>query len=215
MELLNWARGPGLEYATIIFLLGVLLRLFEIFSLGRKTDLSVAREGGAAGGVHTLWHRSVSPLTFKASPFVMIGGYVFHIGFLVTLLFFGPHIELFKSVLGLSWFSLPTPLIEFVAVLSIAALIALLINRLLDPVRRLLSTTTDYVVWAATTAPLVTGYMAMHMEVLPYTTMLAVHILSVEFLMVVFPFTKLMHAFTFASSRWYTGWAAGRKGVRI
>ena len=52
--------------------------------------------------------------------------------------------------------------------------------------------------------PLVTGYMAYHRLGLDYTSMLAVHILSVELLMVALPFTNLTHAFTFMFARWYT-----------
>ena len=40
LQLLTWARGTGLNIALGIFLLGVLWRLFEIYSLGRKPDLS-------------------------------------------------------------------------------------------------------------------------------------------------------------------------------
>ena len=48
---------------------------------------------------------------------------------------------------------------------------------------------------------------------LPYTLMLALHLLSVELLMVVAPFTKLTHMFSFATARWYQGYQAGRRGV--
>jgi nitrate reductase gamma subunit len=37
----------------------------------------------------------------------------------------------------------------------------------------------------------------------------------VELLMILFPFTKLMHAFTLFVSRWYTGSMAGEKGVKV
>ena len=43
--------------------------------------------------------------------------------------------------------------------------------------------------------------------------MLALHILSVELLMVVAPFTKLTHMFSFVTSRWYQGYKAGHRGV--
>jgi nitrate reductase gamma subunit len=36
----------------------------------------------------------------------------------------------------------------------------------------------------------------------------------VELLMVVFPFTKLMHVFTILFARWYNGAMAGRRGVK-
>ena len=44
MDLLLWARGPGLGIAIAIFLFGMTLRLFEIYSLGRKRDLSTPRD---------------------------------------------------------------------------------------------------------------------------------------------------------------------------
>ena len=43
--------------------------------------------------------------------------------------------------------------------------------------------------------------------------LLAIHILSVELLMVVFPFTKLIHAFTLFMARYYNGAISGYKGV--
>lgn len=216
MEFLNWVRGPGLEYATVIFLIGIFMRFLEMYLIGRKPDLSKPRASASRGGWRAVWRRSLpSEGLMKNSPLVMIAGYVFHIGFLLVLLFYIPHIHFFRDVIGFGWTGLPTPLINFLTILTIAALVALLVHRLIDPVRRFLSTTQDYVVWAVTTLPVVTGYMAMHMDVVPYTTMLALHILSVEILMVVFPFTKLMHAFTFAVSRYYNGATMGRKGVQL
>jgi nitrate reductase gamma subunit len=78
---------------------------------------------------------------------------------------------------------------------------------------RFLSRGQDYLSWLVTFLPMLTGYLAFHQALLPYKTMLALHILSVELLMVVFPFSKLMHAFTVFSSRYFNGAAAGFKGV--
>ncbi len=52
-------------------------------------------------------------------------------------------------------------------------------------------------------------YLAYHRLLLPYQNMLALHILSVEALLLVFPFTKLMHTFTIFGARWYNGALAG------
>ncbi len=38
--------------------------------------------------------------------------------------------------------------------------------------------------------------------------------LFVELLMIVFPFTKLMHAFTIFLARWYNGAISGFRGVQ-
>jgi nitrate reductase gamma subunit len=213
VEFLNWVRGPGLGIAFAIMLLGIVARLVELFLTGRKPDLSVARAGGLWPGLRTIVTRSLGTHGQLKSPLVFFGGYVFHIGFFVTLLLFVPHILLFKGVTGWSWGGLPNSVVDGVAVITIAALVALLVHRLVDPVRRLLANFGDYYSWAVTVAPLITGYFAVHRMVLPYTEMLAIHILSVEILMISLPFTKLIHTVTFAISRYYNGATAGRKGV--
>jgi len=45
----------------------------------------------------------------------------------------------------------------------------------------------------------------------PYPLALGLHILSVELFLVVFPFTKLMHAITTFIARWFNGVTLGRK----
>jgi len=69
-------------------------------------------------------------------------------------------------------------------------------------------------VWFVTIAPLVTGYMAFHRIAMPGSTMIGIHILSVELLMVLLPFTKLMHTFTLFMARWYNGAISGYRGVQ-
>ena len=96
---------------------------------------------------------------------------------------------------------------------AIVALVVLLAHRLNNPVKRMLSGIGDYVAWTATLLPLLTGYMAYHHLLIEYTLMLALHLFSVELLLVVLPFTKLLHSFTLFISRWYNGDAFARKGV--
>ena len=216
IAVLQWARGTGLQVAVVIFLIGVAIRLVEMWMVGRKPDLAEPRAGGTLGGWRTVFTRSKpAPGMMKNAALVIIGGYIFHLGFFITLLLFSPHILFFQSVLGLSWPALPNAVIELTAILSIGALIALGVHRFLNPVRRFLSTFQDYFVWLVTLLPLLTGYLLLHHTIFSYTLMLAMHILSIELLLVIFPFTKLMHAFTFIVSRWYTGAMAARKGVAV
>jgi len=214
-EFLLWVRGPAFEIATTIFVIGVLVRLLEIVLLGRRPDYSEARGSAVAGGLRTIVTRSVKH-NFQQSNFTvytMVAGYIFHIGFFVTLLLFAPHILFFDEVFGVSWPSLPTPVVDAVTVVTIIALLAILVHRLAHPVLRFLSRIQDYLVWVVTILPLVTGYAAFHRIGLPPSNLIALHILSVELLMVVFPFTKLIHAFTLFMARYYNGAIAGRRGV--
>jgi nitrate reductase gamma subunit len=214
-EFLLWVRGPALQAATIIFLVGVAVRIIEILMLGRQKNLAEARGSAVAGGLRTIASRSIPDRgTLQRSTFNVVAGYIFHVGFFVVLFFFAPHILLFHEVLGLSWPALPTPVIDATTVVTLIALLAVLVHRLRHPVMRFLSRFQDYLSWLVTLLPLLTGYLAFHrVGVASPPTLIAIHILSVELLMVVFPFTKLMHAFTLFMARYYNGAIAGYRGV--
>jgi len=214
-EFLLWVRGPAFQVATIIFLLGVVVRILEILVLGRKPNLAEARGSAVAGGLRAIISRSFAErATLQRTAFTEVTGWIFHIGIFVILLLFAPHILLFEEVFGVSWPALPTTVIDATTIVTIIALLAVLIHRIANPVMRFLSRFQDYLVWLVTILPLVTGYMAFHRVGLTPTMLIALHILSVELLMVTFPFTKLMHAFTLFMSRYYNGAIAGYKGVK-
>ena len=214
IEFLNWVRGPGFEIATIIFIAGVVIRLLEIFLLGRKTNLAEAKGSEMSGGLHTIVSRSIpDKSTLKRSTFKIVSGYIFHIGLFITIFLFAPHILLFKESTGFSWPSLPTPIVDMAAIISIITLVAVLFHRMRNPVLKFMSGFEDYLVWLLTILPLITGYIAFHRVGMTAPSLLAIHILSVELLLVAFPFTKLMHAFTLVLSRWYNGAISGYRGV--
>ena len=211
LELLTWSRGPALQAALVIFIIGMLTRILEMWLLGHKTDLSAARANNIGAGIRTIFSRSIPVSgTWKQH----LSGYIWHVGFFIVLLFYAPHILLFKESLGLHWPALSNSIIDIVTIVTLAALVFSLFLRFTDPVRRMLSTLGDYFAWLVTFLPVVTGYMAFHNVAPDYTLMLAIHIMTVNLLLVVFPFTKLVHAVTFVFSRWYNGANAGRKGVR-
>lgn len=216
MQFLTWVRGPGLDIALSIFLLGLLWRLAEIYTLGRKPDLAVPRNRPGATGWHTILRRSVPPPGMvKRSPVSYIGGYVFHVGLAIIVFLFIPHIKLIEGLTGLSWPGLPSPVIDAVTVVTLAAMVVVLVDRINKPVKRYLSTFEDYFTWTLTFLPVLTGYLAVKHLFLPYTTLLALHILTAELLLIFLPFTKLFHAFTVWGSRWFNGDINAKKGVPV
>jgi nitrate reductase gamma subunit len=216
LQFLTWVRGPGLDIAVGIFLLGVLWRLFEIYTLGRKKDLAAPRHTAGASGLHTVFRRSMPPHgMLKRSPVSYVGGYIFHIGLAIVVFLFAPHILLVTNLTGLSWPGLPSQFVDLAAVVTMATMVVVLVDRFNKPAKRFLSTFEDWFAWAVTFLPVLTGWMAVQHLLLPYTTMLALHILSVEILLVVLPFTKLFHVFTLFGSRWYNGKANAHKGVPV
>jgi len=211
---LTWVRSTGLNIAVGIFVLGTLWRLFEIYALGRKPDLAAPRRAAGASGWHTVYRRSlISPRTYGSSALGYIAGYIFHIGLAIVLLLFAQHIKLIHELTGLSWPGLPSQFIDAAAVVTLATMLLVLVERINRPVKRFLSTFQDYAAWLLVFLPVLTGYLAARHLLLPYTLMLGLHILSAELMLIFLPFTKLIHAFTLWGSRWYNGDTNARKGV--
>jgi nitrate reductase gamma subunit len=215
-QLLEFVRGPGLQFAAAVFVLGMVYRVLHLLLLGRKANLAAPRGSEWRGGLRTMWHRSLPSIGLTSRGyFIVIAGYVFHLGFLVTLLFLSQHIDLLRTVFKFAWPALPPGLITITAILTIAAMIALLVHRYTDPVKRLISDYQDYLIWTLTILPLLTGVMLKQGIGFNYQQMLILHIAALEILLIAVPFTKLVHMLTTFSARWYNGAISGFKGIKV
>ncbi len=214
MTLLDFARGPAMQVAIFIFVLGIVWRLVGVWALRQKKDLSEARQKGAwIGGIKGLFAHA-----WPYKPFVpkvgaqYIVGYVIHLGLFIVLFFGTPHMLFFADIVNFTWWTLPGGVITFVALITTVALFIALAKRLVDPVQRLISNFDDYATWFVTTLPFLTG-LATTANLWPhYETGLAIHLLSVWLLLIYFPFGKLMHSFWFVVSRYTTGSRFARRG---
>jgi len=216
LQLLTWVRGPCLNISIVIFVAGIFWRLFEVYSLGRKKDLSTPRQLAGASGWHTIMRRMLpAEGLLKKAPITYIGGGIFHVGLAVVVFLFAPHIKLIQSLVAVSWPALPSQFVDLAAIVTLAAMLVLLADRIKNPIKRFLSTFEDWFTWGLTFMPLLTGWLAARHLLLPYTTMLSLHIFLVELLLVFLPFTKLFHSFTVFGSRWFNGTANGHKGVAV
>ena len=216
MTLLDFARGPGFEWALIIMIFGICWRLVGVFALSQIHILSKPHEGSLfVAGLKTIATRSLPVHQFeKKIRFQHFTGYAWHIGYFVTILFFAPHITLFKDLLGFGWPALPTTVITLIAAITLAILLVLIIRRLFHPVLRLISGSDDYISALVTVLPLITGLMAYGHMALRYETLLAIHLLSIELLMIWFPLGKLMHSIFVFPSRYQNGRNFKRRGVQ-
>ena len=83
MTLLDFARGPALEWSFIIFALGVSWRLLGMFLLRRDRQKALARRNTpAVDGTRAIIMRSLPPHELEKNiMFQHITGYLWHIGF--------------------------------------------------------------------------------------------------------------------------------------
>lgn len=217
MELLEFARGEGLQIAVTVFALGLMWRLVHLFLTNPKTDLSEARFGGErAGGFKTIFTRFIAHPAFRErTRNGTIISYALHIGLAIIVLGGAPHILFIESFTGLSWTPLPTVVIHVAAALTLAALIAAVTRRMLHPVLSMISNFDDYFSWFITMLPVLTGLLAVGHVGGRYETLLALHILSFEAFLIWFPFGKLMHSFIAFGSRYTTGVTFTRRGAKV
>ena len=227
MDLLEFARGPALVFAVAVFVLGTSWRLAGVLMLPRVPDLSPAREGAPSrlaaivhANLRAMWPRKAFA---PSTRLVTLNGYAFHIGLALLVFGYAPHIAFIQRHLGLSWPALPDVVIYIAAAATIMAMLLALALRLSDPVRKTISRADDWITWTVTYLPILTGMAVLGepsatilaRDHVVYTGPLAVHLLSLELLLVWFPFGKLMHALLFAFSRGATGVRFSHRVVKV
>ncbi|MCP5135279.1 MAG: nitrate reductase [Gammaproteobacteria bacterium] len=218
MSLLDFARGPGMHWALIILLVGIVWRVLGTLFLAAEKDYSAARQSGVWPGIRAILRRFWPHSEFvKPTLFHLVAGYTLHIGLFVVIFLFAPHILWFADLLGLpAWANLPNNLIMLAGALTAASLVAFVLRRMTHPVMRRISGFDDYASNIVTLLPVVTGLLAFaHTPIAPYQTLLGLHLLSVELLFVWIPLSKLAHALFFIPSRFQLGAALGRRGVKV
>jgi nitrate reductase gamma subunit len=217
MTLLEFARGPAFQASVLILIAGVAWRLVAIILLRRRPQFAEPRHGLPArigGGATTILSRFVPRRTFwpRIAVSVVLSA-TFHIGLAIIVFGGAPHILLIHQLTGLTWPSLPRGVISLVSGVTLASMIALLIRRLNHPVLRLLSTADDYLSWLLVFLPVLTGVLLSGETIGGYATLLALHIFSVELMMIWLPFGKLMHAGLVFAGRGLMGMNFSRKGA--
>ena len=212
MMFLELTEGPLWYIAVTVFLLGVVWRLAGILMLGKPKDLSASRASSVGGAIkaillHSVPHGGNLPRTV----YHFLVGYGFHVGLFVLVLFAAPHVEFIEQrIVSVPWGPMPRWAFIIAAEAAFAGLILLWVRRQTDPVMRKLSDWDDHIGTWLVFIVMLTGCLALQES---HDGLRALHMLTVEALLIYFPFSRLMHAFTFVFSRSYTGATYGRRGV--
>ena len=204
--------GPLWYFALTAFVIGVIWRIVAIIKTGVRTDLSLARGSAGQGALRAIFSRFVPERTVTSrSKLQLVAGYMFHLGLFALLIFAKPHIDFISErITGFSWPAMTHTAFIISAEFAFAGLILLWLHRVLNPVTRMLSDLDDHVGSILVFVVMLTGCLALAQS---YEPLRLLHLFLAEVLLIYFPFSKLMHAFTFVLSRGYTGATMGRKGV--
>ncbi len=209
----NFIDGPLWYFSQAVFAIGIIWKILSLIVGKKKSDLSVARGSSVPGAIRTIFSRFI-PDKGMASHIKLqiIAGYLFHLGLFALLFFAAPHVRfLDENFLGFSWITLPHWGFIVAAQVAFLGLLLLFLHRLMHQVTRLISSTGDYLASIITFIVMLTGCLALLEE---FSELRLLHRFSVEIFLIYFPFSSLMHAFTFVPSRAFTGAWFGRRGIK-
>jgi nitrate reductase gamma subunit len=202
------ARGPLMWAAAIIFLAGVVYRAIQMLLLTRKKERvlcpsrSIREESPEERKLKLLV--SFQNSLIGKHPVMAIVSSVFHLCLFVAPLFAVGHSLVLYESWGVSFVSLPDALIDVLTIVFLAGGIFFLVRRMALPRVQALSTPYDYLLLFITVAPFLTGFFAYH-QWFDYKTVITLHLLAGEAMLIAIPFSKLGHMVFFFFIRIFLG----------
>jgi nitrate reductase gamma subunit len=202
-------RGPMVSIVFIIFILGLIFQFIQFFKLTKRKDwvyppLETKSEKKTAGQWVVFCLASLRGTLWKTDPLITMVTSVFHVFLIGLPIFLLGHNFLLDQSWGLSLWSLPESITDVFTLVVLICLAFFLGRRLFLSRVRVITTVYDYVILLIAAAPFLTGYLAYH-QWFNYDTVITLHILAGEVMLVTIPFTKLGHMLFFFLYRFLVG----------
>jgi nitrate reductase gamma subunit len=218
--MLEFSRGPMFYGALLFFIAGMVYRLVTVISLGWNKDLAKPRGSKGAGVVKSFLRGGIifpffprEKAAYAHNPVVYIAGGLFHLSMFVVVILGAAHMLVWKSLIGIGWPTLPLPIVDWMAAVGIIAMIALIINRAIHPVMRLLTGPAEVLNWLFVFLPMITGYMLTHHMFLPYEKLFIIHMMSINVLLIWIPLSRISHFMFYFFSRTIHGVEWGKRNA--
>ena len=201
----EFVSGPMVWFSFIVFIGGSIYRLVSMFKLADKEKVILpymSLKYSLRSLIH--WIIPFASTNMRRRPYMTVITFAFHICLVLTPIFLLSHNLLWYQSWKISWWTLPEKAADIMTVIVIFAAIFFLIRRLVLPEVRFVTYISDYALLTVAVAPFITGFLAYH-QWLPYKTMLILHIISGEIMLIAIPFTRLSHMLYFVFTRAYMG----------
>jgi nitrate reductase gamma subunit len=220
----DFIRGPMVWIAFALFFAGLAFQVFRFFSLTQKKEpLLLPKKkpplpGKKKKAKKPLIHRIIAladrlyttgyakirtsiAATHTVMTFVTV---VFHFLLFLVPIFLLAHNQLIHRAWGLSLPSFSDSFADALTILFLLCAFFLLFRRIFVRRVRAISGLYDLLMWLITVVPFLTGFAAYH-QWFDYPTILNVHIITGEVMLIVIPFTKLGHMLFFFFYRFLIG----------
>jgi nitrate reductase gamma subunit len=209
--MVEFIEGPLILISFVIFILGVLFQVYRFFSLTRekervvlnletKKQSSPQELGSQVRTLIKLLKRTI----FGTHPVVIGVTCLFHILIFIVPIFLLAHQILLEAAWGIRFGSFSESISDAFTLLVLLGGLFFLCRRIFLRQVRSITTSYDFLVLLIVLAPFVTGFLATH-QWFDYRTMIFLHILSGEVMLITIPFTRLGHMIFFFLYRFMIG----------
>jgi nitrate reductase gamma subunit len=219
-EILEFSRGPMFYGALLFFIAGMVYRLITVASLGWNKDLAKSRGSKGAGVAKSFLRGGIifpffprEKAAYARNPIIYIAGGLFHLSLFVVVILGTAHMLVWKSLIGIGWPTLPLPIGDWMAAVGIIAMVALLVNRMVHPVMKLLTGPAEILNWLFVFLPMITGYMMTHHMFFPYEVLYSLHMVSINVMLVWIPLSRISHFMFYFFSRTIHGVEWGKRNA--
>ena len=209
--MVEFIEGPLILMSFVIFLLGVLFQIYRFFSLTREKErvvlnLETKKQSSPQelGSQVRTFIKLLKRTIFGTHPVVIGVTYLFHIFIFIVPIFLLAHNIFIEAAWGIRLGSFSESISDALTLLVLLGGLFFLCRRIFLRQVRSITTSYDYLVLLIVLAPFVTGFFATH-QWFDYRTMIFLHILSGEIMLITIPFTRLGHMIFFFLYRFMIG----------
>jgi nitrate reductase gamma subunit len=207
--LYDFIRGRLISIAFIVFILGLIFQFIQFFRLTQKKEwvyppVEVKHEKKTIGKWAALCLASLHGTLWETDPLITIVTSVFHVLLILVPIFLLGHNMLLDQSWGVGLWSLPESVSDVLTLIFFACVAFFFGRRLFLTRVRAITTVYDYLILLIAVAPFLTGFFAYH-QWFDYRSMITIHILAGEVMLITIPFTKLGHMLFFFLYRFLIG----------
>lgn len=209
-------RGPLVWVSLLVFIFGTVFQVIRFYRLSRKLGppgirLPAAKKkeasteestGSSTGDSFQIWLKGLKLTILGISPLTITVSTVFHICLVVTPLFVLGHNDLIDLSWNISLFSFSETVTDILTILFLLCAAFFLLRRIFLARLRAISSFYDYLVLFLAIMPFLTGFLAYH-QLFDYRTVMILHMLFGELMLMAIPFTKLVHMIFFFLNRFF------------
>ncbi len=207
--IVDFIYGPLIWLSFVIFAAGLIVQTWRYKMMTKINDNPplIPKKEIPKSETGSRWERFFYKLAFFRlsvmgfNPLLVTISLVFHLCLLITPLFLLAHNIMLENVFG---FSLPSFLpgtSHLLTGIVLACGFFFMLRRIIIRRVRAITTFYDYLILGLALAPFLTGFLAHQNAFDCYDTLILLHILSCEILLIMIPFSKFFHMIFFFFGR--------------